>query len=218
MAAYNGGAGPAKGFDLTDTRQFMARPPPPPPPLTPPALSSTIFTFEDRRPSYPHSVSAELDTVNTAASFIHQPNPDYMGSSSSASDPKSSPVLSLPRRRSYTKALPIGMPIHASSAAADVSSSSPEAGVDSFSPSSYPPTSPLLPPPPPGQHETAFDKTDPTGREIDLQGEIISVMDDSGAGWKRHTRVYGGGVCLACIAAGGGGGFYGDKVRPEDRR
>lgn len=59
-------------------------------------------------------------------------------------------------------------------------------------------------------------------QEIDLQGEIISVMDDAGHGWKRHTRVYGGGVCLACVAAAGRdgvqGGFYGDKVPLEDRR
>jgi hypothetical protein len=59
-------------------------------------------------------------------------------------------------------------------------------------------------------------------QEIDLQGEIISVMDDAGHGWKRHTRVYGGGACLACIAAaeqyGGQGGCYGDKVPLEDRR
>jgi hypothetical protein len=57
--------------------------------------------------------------------------------------------------------------------------------------------------------------------EIDLHGEIISVVDGAGHGWKRHTRVYGGGVCLACLAAdgeGGDGGFYGDKVPLEDRR
>ncbi|AEO63671.1 uncharacterized protein THITE_2109208 [Thermothielavioides terrestris NRRL 8126] len=108
-----------------------------------------------------------------------------------------------------------------------------------FSPSSYPPTSPLLPPPPPGQYD--YYKTPPSAppeyefvggpggpgvflsqHEIDLQGEIISVVDDAGHGWTRHTRVYGGGVCLACAAAaardGGQGGFYGDKVPLEDRR
>jgi hypothetical protein len=51
-----------------------------------------------------------------------------------------------------------------------------------------------------------------------VQGEIISVVDDAGHGWKRHTRVYGGGVCLACLASGGQGGFYGDRVPLEDRR
>lgn len=55
------------------------------------------------------------------------------------------------------------------------------------------------------------------GGQVDVHGQMISVTDDSGAGWKRHTRVYGGGVCLACAASGGGGGFYGASVRPEDK-
>jgi hypothetical protein len=55
--------------------------------------------------------------------------------------------------------------------------------------------------------------------EIDLKGEIFSVTDEAGHGWKRHTRVYGGGVCLACLASGERhGGFYGDKVPMSERR
>jgi hypothetical protein len=98
---------------------------------------------------------------------------------------------------------------------------------ETFSPSSYPSTSPLLPPPPPS-HEFPYEYQfvgGPGGpgielsvEEVDLHGEIISVLDDASHGWKRHTRVYGGGVCLACAAAGGEGGFYGDKVPMEDRR
>ncbi|GKT91374.1 hypothetical protein Ct61P_09224 [Colletotrichum tofieldiae] len=79
-----------------------------------------------------------------------------------------------------------------------------------FSPSSYPPTSPLLPGPPPIYGEIRYDEA--TNREILVQGEIISLLDGAGAGWKRHTRVYGGGVCLACAASGDDGhhgGFYG---------
>jgi len=53
---------------------------------------------------------------------------------------------------------------------------------------------------------------------IKVQGEIISVTDGHGAGWQRHTRVYGGGVCLACAASGREGGFYGDNVHPEEKR
>jgi len=189
-------------FDYAPPRHSMARPPPPPP-LTPPSLSSAVFTFEDRRPSYAVSVPAELETA-PAVSFIHRPNPDYTGSSTSA-DVVSSP--STPRRRSYTKTLPIGAP---------GSGSGQREARDAFAPSSFPPASPALPPPPPGHHEAALDGADGQG-EIDVQGEIISVLDESGAGWKRHTRVYGGGVCLACMASGGGG-FYGDKVPPEDRR
>jgi hypothetical protein len=57
--------------------------------------------------------------------------------------------------------------------------------------------------------------------QIDMQGEIVSMLNSDGAGWTRHTRVYGGGVCLACAAAGrehGDGGFYGATVRPEEMR
>ncbi|KAF5001902.1 hypothetical protein FGRMN_749 [Fusarium graminum] len=163
--------------------------PPPAPPLTPPELSSAIFTFEDRpRPG--------------EDSFIRQPNPDYMSSTANAVLAPSS--ASTTRRRSYNKTLPIGVPVsqppHGMSDAADLA----------FSPSSYPPTSPLLPPAPPNAGTM----------EIGVQGEIIGVLDTEGAGWTRHTRVYGGGVCLACAASGGnhGGGFYGATVRPEEMR
>ncbi|KAK0716766.1 hypothetical protein B0T26DRAFT_750910 [Lasiosphaeria miniovina] len=219
------GATQETGFadvDYTASRHFSR--PPPPPPLTPPTLSSAVFPFEDRRHSYAVSVPPEL----LDDSFIHRPNPDYMAGSTSADIVSSSPKseTSMPRRRSYTKSVAIGIPIpnlgSASSSAETMTSSR------TFSPASYPPTSPLLPPPPPGQDfppDYEF-VGGPGGHgigpasqdEIDLQGEIISVVDGAGHGWKRHTRVYGGGVCLACIAAGGQGGFYGDKVPLADRR
>jgi hypothetical protein len=77
----------------------------------------------------------------------------------------------------------------------------------------------VLPPAPPGFFGADEDGTKAM-REIDVRGEIISVVDGDGAGWTRHTRVYGGGVCLACAASGGnhGGGFYGATVRPEEMR
>lgn len=104
------------------------------------------------------------------------------------------------------------------------------------SPSSYPSTSPLLPPPPP----VAADDFDPAvimfpgpgaadggirvvppqglgrGEPAHFHGDATAAFENAGDDWKRHTRVYGGGVCLAC--AGRGGGFYGARVRPEDRR
>ncbi|KAH7149142.1 hypothetical protein B0J13DRAFT_298042 [Dactylonectria estremocensis] len=170
-------------------RPLMARPPPAPP-LTPPELSTAVFTFEDRpRPG--------------DDSFMRQPNPDYMSSTSSSVLPSSASSPSIPRRRSYNKTLPIGIPTpQTSSGLSDIADLT-------FSPSSYPPTSPLLPPAPPT-----------TGsQEIDVKGEIIGVLDGGGAGWTRHTRVYGGGVCLACEASGGDhGGFYGATVRPEEMR
>lgn len=107
---------------------------------------------------------------------------------------------------------------------------------DPFVPSSYPPMSPLLPPPPPtsatmGHGDPAAipyyeqlveigpDGTTRPAAMVGVQGEILSVVDDQGTGWKRHTRVYGGGVCLACVAAGQSnhGGFYGATVRPEEK-
>ncbi|KAK5659889.1 hypothetical protein OQA88_13352 [Cercophora sp. LCS_1] len=196
--------------------------PPPPFPSIPPGPSDAAYPFQNRRPSYAVSIPPELET-----SFIHQPNPDYSGGTTSADVPSSSPksATSISRRRSYTRSVPIQIPTPTTTSAS--SSTETITSTDTFSPSSYPPTSPLLPPPPPGQdfpYEYEF-VGGPGGpgvllseQEIDLHGEIISVMDDHGHGWKRHTRVYGGGVCLACAAAGEEGGFYGDKVPLEDRR
>lgn len=174
-------------------RPLVSRPPPAPP-LTPPELSTTVFTFEDR-------------PRGSDDSFMHQPNPDYMSSTTSAAmSASSSASPSIPRRRSYNRTLPIGVPVPISQQSSTISDSADL----TFSPSSYPPTSPLLPPAPP--HAGI--------QEIEVQGEIIGVLDGDGAGWTRHTRVYGGGVCLACAASGGshGGGFYGATVRPEEMR
>ncbi len=220
------------GMDLAVPRHFSR--PPRPPPLTPPTLSGTFFPFEDRRPGYAPSVPQALDS-----SFIHQPNPEYGGCSSSTDALSSSPqdATAFPRRRSYTKSVPVGVPAPTPTASGSASAATTASGSTTKTPSplSYPPTSSLLPSPPPGHYEPPPAPPEyefvggPGGpgvflsqQEIDLQGEIISVMDDAGHGWKRHTRVYGGGVCLACVAAaeknGGQGGFYGDKVPLEDRR
>ncbi|GJC79853.1 hypothetical protein ColLi_02691 [Colletotrichum liriopes] len=202
--------GPGKLSDLTSAGFVLSRPPPPPP-LTPPELSPSVFTYDERRRSFTSGVS-ELD-----ASFFEQPNPDYMSSTSTGASTatrsthttRSSPT---PRRRSYTKTLPIGVPVPSTGPIFD------EAEM-TFSPSSYPPTSPSLPGPPPIYGEIRYDEA--TNREILVQGEIISLLDGAGAGWKRHTRVYGGGVCLACAASGDDGhhgGFYGENVLPEEKR
>ncbi|KAK3326786.1 hypothetical protein B0H66DRAFT_530777 [Apodospora peruviana] len=213
-------------FDVDYPTQLNFSRPPPPPPLTPPTLSDAVFPFQDRRPSYAVSIPPGLDE-----GFIHRPNPDYMSSSTTSGDFRtSSPqsVSGIPRRRSYSKTVSVGIPIpsttSASSSAETMTSSATTA---TFSPSSYPPRAPLLPPPPlsgeiPYEYEFVGGPGGPgivdSFEEVDLHGEIISVMDEAGHGWKRHTRVYGGGVCLACIAAEGEGGFYGDKVPLEDRR
>lgn len=179
-----------------------------PPPLTSSALSSSLLSFRDRRPSSVVSVPSELDT-----GFIHQPNPDYFDDSYPTRMLSSSPSLA-----EFSQ----GMPIPTTTSA---SSNETMTTAETFSPSSYPPTSPLLPPPPPGDFPEYQFVGGPGGpgvllsdQEIQLHDEVISIMDEAGHGWKRHTRVYGGGVCLACAAAGDEGGFYGDTVPMEDRR
>ncbi|KJZ73885.1 hypothetical protein HIM_06778 [Hirsutella minnesotensis 3608] len=165
-------------------------------PLTPPELSSAVFTIEDA----PHRQE----------SFIHQPNPDYLTSTSPIATITTSSTRS--GRRSYAKNLPIGNPFPRQELSSDVDTADL-----TFSPSSYPPSRPLPPPPPTGgPSDDAFSQT----RAMGVKGEIISVLNDQGAGWTRHTRVYGGGVCLACAASGGkhGGGFYGATVTPEEMR
>ncbi|KAM0250917.1 hypothetical protein ACHAQJ_008412 [Trichoderma viride] len=178
-------------------RPFISRLPPAPP-LTPPELSTAVFTLDEQSP--------------TSQSFIHQPNPDYMSSTSATAFHTGGPdSASIPRRRSYTRTFPIGVSVSHSPQA-----QSPEAeSVDSaFSPSSYPPSVGLLPPAPPSGLD--LDTDDHGHRNVNVQGEIISVLDREGAGWSRHTRVYGGGACLACAASGGG--FYGATVTPEEMR
>ncbi|EFQ31452.1 hypothetical protein CGRA01v4_11036 [Colletotrichum graminicola] len=193
-----------------DSARFMLSRPQPPPPLTPPEMSPSVFTYDERRRSFTSGVS-ELD-----ASFFEQPNPDYMsstftGASTATQSTHTTRFSMTPRRRSYTKTLSIGMPIPSTSPIFDDAEMT-------FSPSSYPPTSSLLPGPPPIYGEILYDEA--TNREILVQGEIISLLDDAGQGWKRHTRVYGGGVCLACAASGDDGhhgGFYGENVLPEEK-
>lgn len=177
-------------------RSFARRPPAPP--LTPPEPSTNIFSPYDR-PRSRHS-------------FIHQPNPDYTSTSA-----PSSPPPATPKRRTYSKTMPIGIPTpQNSSLGASAEPLFATADGTNFSPSSYPPTSPLLPPAPPG---TQHSPQEEDGRDVHVKGEIISSLDHEGAGWTRHTRVYGGGVCLACAAAGNHeGGFYGKNVTPEEMR
>lgn len=186
-------------------RQLISRPPPAPP-LTPPELSSTVFASENR----PHSPSHD--------SLIHQPNPDYISLSASgpASPSNATAASAQPKRLSYSRTIPIGVPITRQSSASESDTY--------FSPSSYPPSSPLLPPAPPtdmAAHLATDEPSPARARDIELRGEIVGVLDGHGVGWTRHTRVYGGGPCMACAAAGrahGDGGFYGPNVMPEEMR
>ncbi|KAI0101727.1 hypothetical protein GGR51DRAFT_309401 [Nemania sp. FL0031] len=190
------------GVPKTDTDEFrnLEALPPPPMPLTPPTLSTTSFSLQDRRLSVAASTNGDFDPT-----LAHETTPDINSPSSTASIlsnvKASSPI---PLRKSYTKVLPLD-PQSSSSIETELEDTS-----SPFAPSSFPSSSPILPLAP----HAALDS-----REIGVTGEIVSVMDDSGAGWKRHTRVYGGGVCLACMASGDShGGFYGENVPLDQRR
>lgn len=182
-------------------RNLISRPPPAPP-LTPPELSSTVFTLEGR--------------PGVQESFFDQPNPDYTSPSTTSSGSRPSTnttATSHHRRLSYQKTIPIGVPVSRQSSACESDLY--------FSPSSFPSASPLLPPAPPVLEQPSPEEELSDRREINVHGEIISVLDSKGHGWSRHTRVYGGGVCLACASTGqqhGEGGFYGPNVLPEEMR
>ncbi|KAI0427802.1 hypothetical protein F5Y09DRAFT_20651 [Xylaria sp. FL1042] len=183
-----------------EKRNVKARTPSPMP-LTPPVPSTTIFSFEDRRLSVAASTHNDFDptlTYGLNSDFNSPDSATAMGRDVRASSPISS-------RKSYTRILPFD-PLQSSSSTTAALEETPS----TFAPSSFPSSSPILPLAP---HAALH------SREVDVTGEIISAADDSGAGWQRHTRVYGGGVCLACLASGGhDGGFYGENVPLDQRR
>ncbi|KAI0479978.1 hypothetical protein F4859DRAFT_455399 [Xylaria cf. heliscus] len=187
--------------DTDDLRNLRARPPPPMP-LTPPVPSTTFLSFQDRRLSVAASTHGDFDPTLTYGwtSDINS----LESTTTVASNIRASSPISM--RKSYTKIFPLDplQPGPSTEAGTEHTSSA-------FAPNSFPSSSPILPLAPHAALESS---------EIDVSGEIVSVMDDSGAGWKRHTRVYGGGVCLACLASGGnhGGGFYGENVPLDQRR
>lgn len=72
--------------------------------------------------------------------------------------------------------------------------------------------------PPPVHHDEAGSPVGTGPRHgAAFTSDCYNYDYNTDAGWKRHTRVYGGGVCLACAEAVDGG-FYGSRVRPEDKR
>lgn len=160
------------------------------PPLTPPELSPTIFACEE-----------DVD------GFISQPNPDYMSATSSLPFQTALPTQ---RRRCYMKT---------PTSEVGASSSSDK----TFGPPSAYPSSPLPSQPAPaneGQQQVPAEEDGMPRQNLSLKGEIISVVNEDGAGWSRHTRVYGGGVCLACATSGVGckDDFYVGAVTPESMR
>ncbi|KAI1183052.1 hypothetical protein F5B17DRAFT_155121 [Nemania serpens] len=186
--------------DTDDLRNFKDQPPKLMPP-TPPVLSTTFITLQDRRLSVAASTHGDFDPTLT-----HGTNSDSISPESimtTVPNARCSSPISL--RKSYTKAFSLDP---------DQLSFSAEAGAEdaplAFAPSSFPSSSLILPLAPHAALES---------KEMDVSGAIESAMDDSGDRWKRHTRVYGGGVCLACMASGDShGGFYGENVPMDQRR
>ncbi|KAI0192499.1 hypothetical protein F4808DRAFT_442850 [Astrocystis sublimbata] len=171
-------------------------------PLTPTVPSSTAFSLQDRRSSVAASTNGDYDPALTRDEKSHTDSPE----AKTASVPNARTSSPIAMRQSYSNTLSVDPP-HFQSAA--------ESGTGELhsplAPSSFPSSSPILPLAPHASLES---------RETDVSGEHVMVTHDSGADWKRHTRVYGGGVCLACLASGGdhGGGFYGENVPLDQRR
>ncbi|KAI1178581.1 hypothetical protein F4777DRAFT_77342 [Nemania sp. FL0916] len=168
--------------------------------LTPPDLSTTSFSFQDRRLSIAASTNGEFDPTLTRDTNLNTSSSGSM--TNMVPNVKASSPISL--RKSYAQGRSLDSLLPGSSDA------EAEQSYSAFAPSSFPSASPILPLAPHAALEP---------REIDVTGEVSSVIDDSGVGWKRHTRVYGGGVCLACLASGDShGGFYGENVPLDQRR
>lgn len=173
---------------------------PPPPPLTPPSLAMPAFPPGSGMTSNKMGASSEL-------SFIHQPNPDYTVELSplpqvslSASPYANTLAATSPHRRNYTRLVPVRdpvLPVTVSTGSSEARTMTSEFWTSGDSQVTYASSQ--------GHDTLVTSVEEETKREIGLRGEIISALDDAGAGWKRHTRVYGGGVCLACLAADNGG-------------
>lgn len=254
-----GGLPAQQHVELDSTRQPQSRSVTPTNRTTSSSQRGRQTSFENRVPvaRYAPSTPTELEAVaidspgsghypGQTPGYIMDgtsPNTEDSGEGSRAGSSHYSLSSSSSTRRSSTRniSIPAGADGPSSAGLMDGYQGRSPRSSNSFSPSSYPPASPLLPPPPisdypfdaaavmfpgPGavdggvrvvymdhEHDHAHDHED-SGH-----GEAAGAFGHSGgSSWTRHTRVYGGGgVCLACAAAGGGG-FYGARVRPEDKR
>ncbi|EFW99657.1 hypothetical protein CMQ_5468 [Grosmannia clavigera kw1407] len=186
---------------------------PPPPPLTPPSLAAS-YPLEEVQFDHDAFRVGKLDS-SSDVSFIHQPNPDYTAELEGLDATTSALIPLPPRRRNYTKLVVVG--ISAAPASAVPSQNQPMLVEREHDDLADVYASTLHQPPAKSrQRSTPASPNEDMGREIGLQGEIISTLDDQGAGWKRHTRVYGGGVCLACLAAEGGSRYFAGTGAPKD--
>ncbi|KAI0972162.1 hypothetical protein F4678DRAFT_52897 [Xylaria arbuscula] len=180
---------------IDEGRKLKSRPSPMP--LTPPEGSTRFSNFQNRRPSVAASTHNDFDPTLTYSMAWDIPSPE--STTTIAPHVRTSSPLRYTTTLSYDT-------VHPSS------STEPELEDTSstLAPSSFPSSSQILPIAP----HAALHST-----EYGVTGDLLSATGDSGAGWQRHTRVYGGGVCLACLAAGDeDGGFYGENVPLDQRR
>lgn len=261
-AAGRGGLPAPQHLGLASTRRPQSRPVTPTKRTTTSSRRGRQTSRESRTPlaRYAQATPAELDAAAIdpqGSGYYPEQTPGYGmgGTSPNAQDSgegsqAGSSHYSLSTSSSRRRSPPRTIPIPAGADGPGLSAGYQDRGGPShgpFSPSSYPPASPLLPPPPiydypfdpaavmfpgPGavdggvrvvymDHDHDHDQSHEYGQgQGHSHGETPGAYGHSGGGssWTRHTRVYGGGGgCLACAAAGGGG-FYGARVRPEDKR
>ncbi|KAI0018706.1 hypothetical protein F4780DRAFT_500322 [Xylariomycetidae sp. FL0641] len=196
-------AGPPKAQQPTSLH--VKGRPPPSTPSNPPGVPRGAFTFQDRRMSTAASTTGALETgIGGELGSVKYPAGFGAASETTAtSDHGGSHAESRPSAPSNASA---GITIQPHM----IPGTGSERGPSSFPPNSFPSSSPILPLAP---HQSL-------GPNTDAHGATVPATDDKDPGLKRHTRVFGGGVCLACLANGGDhgeGGFYGDNV-PEDQR
>lgn len=247
-------------LELDSTRQTQSRSRTPTKRTTSSSHRGRQASFENRmpiaRPAQSNTAELEAVAIDSPGSGYYpgqtpgyimagtSPNTGHSGEGSEAVSSHYSLSSSSSRRRSSSRMIPIPAGADGSSSAGPLEGYQGRSPLSStsFSPSSYPPASPLLPPPPisdypfdpaavmfpgPGAVDGGVrvvymdhDHDHGHGHEDDGHGgqSTEAFGHSGGSSWTRHTRVYGGGgVCLACAAAGGGG-FYGARVRPEDKR
>lgn len=273
---YSSGSPASEGVSTHRRTDLNFARPPPPPPLVPPTLTSQAMyslygthQTEDHSgiPSQQASLGSVYNNNNNnkgmARRFNQESEQEYapVASSSktrgsgrsnkSVSTTKTSKSRGNSKKKSQSKSIPI--PTSSASRSAHNRIQEHEDtqdfhSTDTLSPSSFPSTLPLLPPPPPNAKNfldpaavmfpggmvaeggirmvpTYEDSVDESYIQdehdadclVGTHEDMMSAMNGSGGGWQRHTRVYGGGICLAC-AATRGGGYYGARVRPEDKR
>ncbi|CAG8978266.1 hypothetical protein HYALB_00010218 [Hymenoscyphus albidus] len=158
------------GPRASDTRSLSSQfPPPTLKPFIPPPVSSSSNTDYFTSP-----VSETPSSFSQSTSFSESPETPQEGQN--------------PRRRSYTKTLSLPLPNQA------MPIPHPSPSTTSFpTPTSHPAAESSMyeygQPIEPGPMYLTGEKI----VQVEVQGEIIVAE-----GWRRHTRVFGGGVCKAC--------------------